>query len=619
MYTPFKSNLNGRCIVDVETTGLQPFYGATTFAYCITYGNELIINRKDRDPDYESTLRQVLDDDSIVKVGHNIKFDYTFFCKDFNGKYNMPLGCTMLMSQILFNIEVRHGMDYLINKYCNTRRFDEVDRKVEAIGKRYGYETVPVHLFDKYQYNDAVRSIVLDNLLYPEICKDEKLYNVYNREIDLIKVTVDMERNGINLSVPNTERLLQETSNKFKQTQLDTYKYLGGFVNLHSEIQIHEILFNKYNLPILGKTKTGMPVQDKDALLEYKARYPNLKILDLIIQWRTYQNSIAILNSYLKDYLQYGKIHTTIKQNEAVTGRQSSSKPNLHNVQKKEALKNLYPVNNRLCFIPDTGDLWLLFDYKGIEIRLITEVTKEEIYYDFIVNNTGDPHTYAAEVFFGDLFTNEGICIDNLHRISENIYNDFVSGKISRQEAFKRTKKLLRDAAKNGQFAIAYGAKLIKLCKTLNLSRPVLEPGYINYGIKLPKIFNYTKETIKQVMKDGFIRTPYGRKLYANPYKPYVLSNAVIQSTAADILKDGERNVYKYIKTDWKKLIKMVLTVHDELIISIKKTEKKHIPEIIYGVSKCMTDIDKNIIKIPMEVSCKMTEKTWSDAEEIEI
>jgi len=566
------------CIFDIETTGLNPNRKTEIFAYAFYFPekNNVVIKRKDADRDFIPYLQSIFNDVSICKVCHNYKFEYSFLKRIIHIPKKTIWHCTLLMSQLLENTKLSHSLDYVFTQLTGSHQYNTIDERVSKY-KKVGYDKISVPLFNEYQTADIIRTEILFSILFPEIKKDS-IYKVYEMEIEFAKIISDMEDTGINLDRNNTLLLIEDMKNRFKKVQQDVYAETGQFINLHSGKQIKELLTKKYKFPVLQQTVKGNMQLNKDVLFEYKRMFPNLKILDLIIQWRSYKNGISTIQSYLDIFNCYGRVNPIINPNQALTGRQSAQDPNLQNVQKPEALKNLYPVNARQCFCCDENEYLLFADYKGIEIRLMTEITGEKIYKKMIENESGDPHDYAAKILLGERYNGE---------------------------------KILRDACKNAQFAIAYAAGKKRVEKTVNLK----DIDYYGFKKKLPKI-GYFSRNIMHKAKNGYVETSFGRRLYLQTGMEYMIGNHLIQSTAADILKHAIIRIDKYIKDYWQGKMKMIISIHDEIIFGMKKRIfDEHGNIIIKDISLLMTTFDE--IKIPLKIEWKKTETTWDKAVKI--
>jgi len=357
-------------------------------------------------------------------------------------------------------------------------------------------------------------------------------------------------------------------------------------------MKLRALLFDRMGFPVLKLTKTRKASTDKDVLLELKITYPDEKIFDFTIKWRSYSNGITTIGKYKRLADHKNIIHPNIKTNHAKTGRESSENPNMQNVSKKSALKNPYPIPARKCFVARKGRVLYFVDYKGIEMRLIIGLSGELILLE-LLKNDGDPHHYFTECLFGKTYVNE---------LKVNNYTDY---------------KVLRDGCKNGHFALGYGAGLDQIATTVNAPIGRIKDGYELYKQNCPNIIGFTNKVSKIFRKQKFIMTPFGRSLKVPWSEAYQAAAFLVQGTAAGILKRAQVRVDKYLKTVWNDEIRLVLPIHDELIISVPEYLDIYREDILNDTSYIMTHI--NEIEVPLDVSWKRTVTSWDAAEEYKL
>ncbi len=603
---------------DVETTGLDPYHGAEIFAYstCDEEGNVEVKRFDGRNGDRNrASLQRLFDDTSIAKVAHNYHFEYSVLLENgFEVPEETRWEDSMIMSQLFDNIAASHALDELCISYCSdtktVREWMDIDAEIVRARGIYGtYDKIPKPLMDRYQYIDAERCMLLFKMFYPFIKKDRRVFGDYINEIELVKVTTAFERKGVMLCKSEVGKLMGWMEGELKKVEEESFKLLGQYVNLNSPDQVASILFDQLRLPILSRTKTKKPAIDKDALEELRPyaekRGPEVvAVFDLILRQRSYTKGVAMVSSY-RDLAKNEIVHPHINTNRAQTGRESGENPNLQNVSKNAALKVRYPIPARKCFRARPGCVLFLIDYAGIEMRLIIELTKEPELLKLIRDN-GDPHALAASLFYGETFNDPDRALA------------FVRGNDAEFSGDEKTaKKVLRSAAKNSQFALAYGARLPKIAETLMLSKGEAKPGYDKYCERFPLIESFTNRMKQQIESVGYVVTPFGRKLKTNPTKPYSASNYLVQGTAAGILKRAQVRVHRYLEETWGGEVYILLPIHDELIIEMPRKYLKESKLILQDIRHEMIDMEE--IKVPLEVEAKMTNYIWSNAKEYEI
>lgn len=584
---------------DVETTGFDYYGDDTIFAFCIGNMKGKVKNyRLDGKWGYdageaEKILQNFWFDTSIEKIMHNAKFDYSFVCEHLKklGKRIPPITKihdTMMMSRLLRNLAPSHALDYL------AWELGEYDRSLDAVIKKQGnalggYQNIPGHLMDVYQKRDGERTALLFQTFYPHIKKDVKLYKDYLVEMELIKTTQRMEKHGILVDKNNCTKLIKWLMRELDDIQAEIKKMTGEFINLNSDASVARILYRKLQMPILKYTPTNQPATDKNTLSRLRETNPH-PIHDLIEKQRSYTKGIAMIESYLKFSRHTGYIHPNINTNKARTGRESSENPNLQNVSKNAALLNKFPVPARRAFRAPPGSVLYLVDYSGIELRLIIDQCGDLELIDMI---------------------NEGIDIHDLfcqYWFSDNVYKNL--------KDLKR-KDVLRGGGKNANFGLAYGASPFKLSSTLGLNLAETLEGYKRICDRFPKIAFFTKNLMDVIREQGYVLTPFGRRLYVPKDKIYAGSNYLIQGTAAGVLKRAQIKVDKYCRIVLKDNVHIVIPVHDELILEYKRKlfNKRHV--ILPKISRLMTNIPE--IKVKLDVEWKVTYTNWSSAKKVDI
>ncbi len=578
---------------DTETTGLYPYQGDRMFSYSIGSDDgstEVYFLDK---PGSKKKLKEFWADTSITKILHHAKFDMIMVMMEgILIPETTVFHDTLLMSQILRNLAPSHALDYLCWELCGYTR--EIDKKIKKLGNVYGgYQNIPRPFMTKYQGADAERTMLLHETFYPHIKKDPLVHADYLNEIELVKTTIRLEQQGININKRKCLELINWMEDELDTVQDDVYELLGEFVNLSSGLKVANVLYSILRLPVLKTTPSGQASTDKETLAKLRIRYPH-PIHDLILKQRSYKIGVTTIKKYIHLAGESGIIHPTGNTNKAKTGRESFENPSLQNVSKKEALLNPFPVPSRKVFIPPPGHVLYLVDYSGIEMRLIILQSGEEEMI-LVVNNNGDVHTMATEVLMNPIFS---------------------------QTSDPARRKVLRSAGKNANFAVPYGAGQGKLVVTLGIeqlgiSKELFKENFKEYQNRWPKIAFFTQDIIKRVRKDGYVTTPFGRRLYIPKDKLYSGANYLIQGTAAGILKRAQVRVDKYLKENWNDEIRIVLPIHDELIIAFPINLLKYKDRILREISLIMIDMPE--INIRLDVEWRVTTKTWNDAKEIKV
>ena len=576
---------------DVETTGFNPHKGAKIFSFCICdcYGNtgvyRMDYEKQTRNERNWHFLREYFQNTRIFKVAHNFKFELSFLIQ---AGIDVPVDTvwhdTMIMSQMLHNLGQSHALDFLAWELGGFDR--DLDKKVQILSKSYGgsYQNIPEKVMNKYQISDGQRTMALFQLFSPQFMHNKVLYEDYLNEIQLIKATERMERYGIQFDQKKAESMVEFMENELDGVQNACYTQFGEYLNMNSEKQMRKILYGTLKLPVLKYTETGVPATDKETLSELQKKHDH-PVFDMIFKSRSYTKGIGMMKNYIKYADDKSIIHPKINTNLARTGRESSSEPNLQNVSKEAVLHTAYAIPAREVFWTKPRHILLFVDYAGIEMRLIVDSANEQSLIEAL-HSGKDLHAIAAECFYGEEFKN---CADPKH------------------------KKLLRSNAKNTSFAVAYGAGLVQVTSMLQMPLEKAKESLSRYCSQFPRVSQFTQSMIQQVKNHGYVITPFGRKLDVPMDKQYSGSNYMIQGTAAGILKRAQVRVDKFLSKRFPD-IRIVLPIHDELVISMPRKHLKNMKMILNKIDHIMTTFTE--IKVPLETEWKYSVSSWNQAKE---
>jgi DNA polymerase-1 len=624
-------------VIDVETTGLNP-YRDEVFAYatCDVEGNcdvRRLDGKDGSDPEVQKHfLQNFLSDLSIAKIGHNIKFDYSILrTNGFDFPEESELHDTMMMSRILRNLNPSHDLGYLawellgeVSLPDGTVWTKEDDDRISKMGRAYGYHNIPVNQMYSYQLSDVIRTMLLFqtwkyefyNPIFHRWSKD------YQTEMDLIKTTERIERFGVDIHIENCNSLIDWMGKEMTAVTKETHKLFGEYLNWNGDKQVSRILFRRLGMPVLAYTdKSNEPSTDKDVLLALRETHPH-PVFDLIFKYRSYSMGIAHVKKYIQFAGRNGIAHPITNTNQARTGRQSSNKPNVHNISKEAALKNPFPVPARRCFTVRPGWIDLLVDYSGIQMRLIIAACGEPELIDILKEN-GDVHLPALEISYPDLIADPEACFahfalrDPSLKSKLKIRVNEIGKQEAQKEMFKRLRKILRDAAKNGNFSKAFGAGLGKWALTLGLPVHIAKPRHEIYCERLSRIANFSKQMASEIKEFGYMTSPFGRKLYVPQDKAYVGANYRIQHDEAMIVKTAENRIDVLSRTVFDEKIRIKNTVHDELILAYMRSIMGNLIPNCQTIRKAMIDIPE--ITVPLDVEFFRTNTTWDQKKEFKL
>lgn len=386
-----------------------------------------------------------------------------------------------------------------------------------------------------------------------ELVKERQMLHLYKDvELPLIGVLADMEKEGFFVDKNILEELGKEFNSRIQNLADCIFKLAGEEFNLNSPKQLGTVLFEKLQLPPIKKTKTGYST-DVDVLEKLKKKHP---MIEKILEYRTLSKLKSTYIDGLLLLLDDGnKIHSHFKQTITATGRISSTEPNLQNIPTKtEEGRRI-----RKAFIAPEGMSLLDGDYSQIELRVLAHLAQDETMLNAFLEGA-DIHTKtAAEVF---------------HVAIEDVTS------------------LMRSRAKAVNFGIVYGISDFGLSRDLDISRKEAKEYIEGYLSTYPAIKNYMDEIVKLGKKQGFVETILNRRRYIpelqsknfniRNFGERIALNTPIQGSAADIIKIAMVRVYKALKKE-KLKAKLILQVHDELILQVPENEKERVREILFS------------------------------------
>ena len=527
------------------------------------------------------TLKKILEDDSIIKVGHNIKYDKIIFSRI--GINLNPVDDTMLLSYVLDTGKFRHNLDDLAKIYFNYETIKYKD--VVGVGKKEK-KFNEVNIKDAYIYaaEDADITLRLYKILKKRIIS-EKLLSVYEYiEKPLINVLAEIEKKGIKVDVKRLKNLSLVFQKKLSKIEKEIFKLSSIEFNIASPKQLGEILFNKLGLEGKKKGKSGAYSTSVDVLENLS--YQGHKIAEFLLEWRQISKLLntytySLINEVNKKTL---RIHTSYSMAATNTGRLSSTDPNLQNIPiRTEEGKKI-----RNAFISDKGFKLVSLDYSQIELRLLAHIGKVEDLKKAFDKNIDIHKKTASQIFNVEL---------------KDVNDD------------------LRRKAKTINYGIIYGISAFGLAKQLNIQRSEADLIIKEYFKNYKGILNYINETTDFCKKNGFVKTLFGRECYIeginnkNPsFRNFAIRaavNAPIQGSAADIIKKAMINIYKFLK-EKKTKSKMILQVHDELLFEMCESEINYLS---MDIKKIMENSSLPEIKLDIPLIVDIGQgSNWAEA-----
>ena len=583
----------GLVAIDCETDNLSPMIAnivgfsmsISDSRACYIPINHKTLDKTDIDQislnDFISSIKPLMEDDSVLKIGQNIKYDLIIL-KRLGIKVN-NIDDTMLMSYVLSSGKNGHGLDELSEIFCNhkTILFSEVTK----IGKtKVSFDYVNLNSALYYAAEDADLTFRIWEILKIRLQEDE-LYSFYFFiEKALINVILNMEIRGIKIDTRILENLSNEFEDKINKIEKLIFKRSEEEFNIGSPKQLGDILFNKLKLPFGKKGKSGNFQTDVSILEKLKSE--KFLIAQDILEWRQFnklkttycEGLISRMNKHTR------RIHTSYGMASTITGRLSSNDPNLQNIP----IKNIEGREIRKAFIAEDGYKIVSIDYSQIELRLLAHVADIKVLKNSFKNNE-DIHSITAMQVF-------------------QVNEDELSSELRRR-------------AKTINFGIIYGISAYGLANQLDISNSQAKEYINKYFQQYPGIKEYMNLTIEFCRRNRFVMTPFGRRIFI----PFINDkmavrrnfgersaiNAPIQGGAADLIKKAMIKVSDFI-FEKKLRTRMLLQVHDELIFEVPIDELKYVPKKIANIMEKAHGPSINF-SVPLKADLGYG-RSWSDA-----
>lgn len=501
--------------------------------------------------DFYGEIKRIFEDDKILKISSDIKRDIVLLSHNnilYNGLFFDTSVAGYVINPSRNGYEISDiAMDFLSLEVINLNEFLKSQKKT-------------LNMLSDEEFSNVVKEeLNAINLLYEfeekDIEENNQHYLLYDIEFPLIKVLASMEIEGFLVDKQKLFEFSKYLSENINELEKKIYNLAGEEFNILSPKQLGVILFDKLKLPAVKKTKTGYSTNAE--VLEKLRGYND--IVDFILEYRM----LTKLKSTYADGLlaviaSDGRIHSSFNQTVTVTGRISSTEPNLQNIpQRKELGREI-----RKMFVAKNSDYVLVdADYSQIELRILAHIADDKNMMEAFKNNV-DIHTATAVNLFG-------ADKDNVD-------------------------PFLRSKAKAINFGIVYGKGEFSLAQDLNVTRKEAKEYIDGYFEKYQGIKNYMDTIVEKGKENGFVETIFGRRRYLPELKSSnfiarsqgerMAFNTPIQGSAADIIKIAMVKIYNALKENNLKS-KLILQVHDELIIETHKDEVEKVKELL---TKCM-------------------------------
>ena len=556
----FVTQSNGTDAQRAQLVGLSFAIQTHEAAYIpLTHSYMGVPQQLDRDTVLKA-LKPLLEDPDKIKVGQHAKFAINLLANcaiDGDQAQGIDLQGvrfdTILESYVLDSTATRHDRDSLVAKYLTHTpiNFQEIAGKG---AKQLSFDQIALEQAGNYAAEEADLTLRLHEVFDARLAAIPTLQPVLNDiEMPLVPVLARIERQGALVDANLLGIQSVELGDKMTALEREAFAIAGEEFNLGSPKQLGVILYEKLGMPILSKTATGQASTAEAVLAELAEQdFPLPKVL---MQYRSMSKLKSTYTDRLPEQInpRTGRIHTSYHQAVAVTGRLSSSDPNLQNIP----IRTAEGRRIRQAFVAPKGYKLLAADYSQIELRIMAHLAQDEGLLHAFRNDLDVHRATAAEVFGVEL---------------EDVTTD------------------MRRSAKAINFGLIYGMSAFGLAKQIGVDRKQSQAYVDRYFARYPGVLNYMERTRAQAAEQGFVETIFGRRLYLPDINAKNQSlrkgaermaiNAPMQGTAADIIKKAMVAVNGWLDESGLDA-RVILQVHDELVLEVREDLVDQISEQI--------------------------------------
>ncbi|MCF5711480.1 DNA polymerase I [Pseudomonas tremae] len=556
----FVTQSNGTDAQRAQLVGLSFAIQTHKAAYIpLTHSYMGVPQQLDRDTVLKA-LKPLLEDPDKTKVGQHAKFAINLLANCAIGgdqAHGIDLQGvrfdTILESYVLDSTATRHDRDSLVAKYLTHTPVNFQDIAGKG-AKQLTFDQIAIEQAGNYAAEEADLTLRLHEVFETRLAAIPTLQPVLSDiEMPLVPVLARIERQGALVDANLLGIQSVELGDKMTALEREAFAIAGEEFNLGSPKQLGVILYEKLGMPILSKTATGQPSTAEAVLSELAEQdFPLPKVL---MQYRSMSKLKSTYTDRLPEQInpRTGRVHTSYHQAVAVTGRLSSSDPNLQNIP----IRTAEGRRIRQAFVAPKGYKLLAADYSQIELRIMAHLARDEGLLHAFRNDLDVHRATAAEVFGVEL---EGVTHD------------------------------MRRSAKAINFGLIYGMSAFGLAKQIGVDRKQSQAYVDRYFARYPGVLDYMERTRAQAAEQGFVETIFGRRLYLpdiNAKNPSLRKgaermaiNAPMQGTAADIIKKAMVAVNGWLEESGLDA-RVILQVHDELVLEVREDLVDQISEQI--------------------------------------
>ena len=501
---------------------------------------------------FADIVRPLFEKESITKVAQNMKFDIMVLAR-LGIKVKGRKIDTMIL-HYLIDAESRHNMNYLAERYLHYSPI-AIETLIGRGARQLTMDQVNIMSVKEYAAEDADITMQLKHLLWAEIEK-QGLKELYERiEEPMIEVLADMEMQGVRIAPEQLADYAVELNNELQHLESEIRREADEpALNVNSARQLGEVLFAKMRITDKPKmTKTRQFSTEEEYLQGFAGKH---RIVDMILQYRGVKKLLSTYVEALPSLINpvTGRIHTSFNQAVTATGRLSSTNPNLQNIPVRDQMGRRI----REAFIPrDENHLLLSADYSQVELRLMAHLSGDESLIEAFRQGEDIHSATAAKLF---------------HKTTEEVTSEE------------------RRRAKTANFGIIYGISAFGLSQRLDIPRKEAKEIIEGYFASYPKVKEYMDGAIADAREKGYVETVFGRRRYlrdiasrnavARGVAERNAINAPIQGSAADIMKIAMIEIHRRFQQEGIRS-KMILQVHDEVIVDMLKEEQERVVAIV--------------------------------------
>ena len=579
-----KCNKNKSFSFDTETDSVDPIdanlvgvsFGISEHeAYYIPVNHKSLNSEIDVDILIKK-LRDLFSNEKLTVIGQNIKYDINVLSK-YDVKFKCSIEDTLIMSYINDSTG-KHDLDSLADKYLGIQTIKYTDL-VGTGSKQKLLSDLESEEVYKYACEDADITLQLYNIFKDKLNNLKSQKTLYQDiELPLVKILSIMELNGVKIDQKKLSTLSKKITSNIEITEKKIYKIVGNEFNISSPKQLQEIFYNQMNLPVLKKTPKGQPSTSEDVMIDLSEQH---ELPRLVLEFR---NLSKLKNTYTDKLNQNvnkrtERLHTSYNQTVTITGRLSSSNPNLQNIP----IKTQNGRDIRKAFVAEKGFVIISADYSQIELRVMAHLSKDKsLLHSF--KNDEDIHSATAREIFS------------------------INGEPNSEQ---------RRVAKTINFGLIYGISSFGLAKQLRIENSEAKDFIDKYFNKYSGVKDFMEDIKVKAKKEGYVTTMSGRRIFlpnithsnfqVRSAAERTAINAPIQGTAADILKVAMIEINNWIESQDDN-IKMLMQVHDELVF---ETKKNYVEKATSTINDLMSNSYK--LDVPLQVDIGQGEN-WDKA-----